>query len=55
MPVAARDRIYRRLWEVLSGADMSPKYARLSAGDRTAILDTLRKTKKDLPAYWQGT
>ena len=54
MPAAARERIYRRLWEVLSGADKNLKYARLSADDRKSVLEILRKTKKDLPAYWRG-
>jgi hypothetical protein len=54
MPAAAKDRTYRRLWEVLTGADKSAKYARLSKEDRNSILQVLRETKKDLPAYWQS-
>jgi hypothetical protein len=53
MPDAARERVYRRLWEVLTGADKSPKFARLSTEDRRAILEILLETKKNLPAYWQ--
>jgi hypothetical protein len=45
MPSAARDRVYQRLDEVLSGKDQSPKYAHLSAADRRAILEILRDTK----------
>jgi hypothetical protein len=52
LPSWARDRIYRRLYEVLSGKDTSPKYAKLSADDRQAILEILRETKKDLPDYY---
>src|SRR4051794_38426152 len=37
LPPIARERIYRRLWEVLSGADQTAAYARLTAVDRTAI------------------
>jgi hypothetical protein len=45
LPAAARDRIYHRLDEVLSGKDQSPKYAHLSAGNRRAISEILRETK----------
>ena len=50
LPAAAKRAIYARLWDVLSGADRAPKYARLSAGDRDRIVEILRDTKKDLPA-----
>lgn len=36
MPLAARDRVYERLYDVLSGKDQAPKYAHLSPGDRAA-------------------
>jgi hypothetical protein len=49
----ARDRIYLRLYEVLSGKDTSAEYARLSAEDRKAILEILRDTKKGLPEYFR--
>jgi hypothetical protein len=52
LPGRVRDRIYQRLWEVLTGQDQSPKYAHLSTIDRQAILDILRETKPQLPAYW---
>jgi hypothetical protein len=55
MPEVARDRIYRGLWEVLSGTDKSAKFARLSTEDRKAILEILRQTKKGLPSYWSTT
>jgi hypothetical protein len=53
LPEQARQRVYRRLWEVLSGLDKSPTYASFSAGDRRAIIEILRETKPDLPAYWR--
>jgi hypothetical protein len=53
LPPQARDAIYQRMWIVLSGNDTSPKYARLSAADRRAIVEILRDTKKDLPAYFR--
>jgi hypothetical protein len=52
LPQSAKDRVYRRLYGVLSGQEQSAAYARLSQPDRQAILEILRDTKKDLPSYW---
>jgi hypothetical protein len=52
MPVAARQRIYRRLFDILTEKEKSPRFARLSTNDRRAILEILRDTKKGLPDYW---
>jgi hypothetical protein len=52
LPQSAKDRVYRRLYSVLSGEDQSAAYARLNQADRQAILEILRDTKKDLAAYW---
>jgi hypothetical protein len=48
MPQPARERIYQRIHNVLSGKDQDPKYAHLSADDRRAILEILRDTKQGL-------
>jgi len=53
LPAPARDAIYRRLWEVLSGAEQDEKYSRLSPDDRRAIVEILRETKPDLPEYFK--
>jgi hypothetical protein len=50
----AKDTIYERLWEILSGNAKDKKYARLSAADRTAIIEILRGTLTDLPAYFEA-
>jgi hypothetical protein len=50
LPAAAKIAIYARMWEVLTGAAREPRYARLSAAERTAIVEILRETKGDLPA-----
>jgi len=44
----------KRLYEILAGADKSAKFQTLTANDRKAILEILRETKKDLPAYWRA-
>jgi hypothetical protein len=43
----AKKAIYTRVGQVLSGKEKDPKYARLSAEDREAILEILQETKKD--------
>jgi hypothetical protein len=55
MPPAAKEPIYRRLWEVLSGQEQDPRYrSALSRADRQAIVEILRDTKKDLPPYFEN-
>jgi hypothetical protein len=53
LPAAAKEAIYARMWQVLSGEDRSQRYARLSRPDRQAIVEILRDTKKGLPEYFQ--
>ena len=53
LPAMATEAIYRRLWEVLSGADRRAPYDRLSLADRRAIVEILRDTRKGLPDYFQ--
>jgi hypothetical protein len=48
MPGAAREYVYRRLREVLSGADQSEDFRHLTRDDRTAISEILTAT---LPEY----
>jgi hypothetical protein len=52
LPATAKSAVYQRLWDVLSGKDADQRYAVLSSADRTAIVEILRDTKKDLPTYW---
>jgi len=52
LPELARQRVYRRLWEVLTGHDTNPKFATLSVEDRKSILEILLDTKKGLPNYY---
>jgi hypothetical protein len=53
LPPIVRERFYRRLWEVLTGADQTPVYSRLTAADRKAVLEILLDTKRGLPDYWR--
>jgi len=52
LPGVAKDALYRRLYEILSGKETGLRYARLSVADRRAILEILRETKPNLPAYY---
>ena len=54
LPERAKDAVYRRMWEVLSGQATDDRYARLTLDDRRAVVEILRDTKPDLPAYFQG-
>jgi hypothetical protein len=54
LPEQARDAIYQRMWQILSGAEKDHKYARLSVADRQAIVEILRDTKPGLPDYFQA-
>ena len=52
LPPLARDPIYRRMWQVLSGDAREPRYRSLSLVDRRAIVEILKDTKPSLPAYF---
>jgi hypothetical protein len=54
LPAAARDRVYQRLYEILSGKDQTKPFASLSTADRRSILEIVRDTKPGLPAYWKS-
>lgn len=53
LPPDAKSAIYQRMWRVLSGQETDPRYLRLSDGDRRAVIEILRDTKQDLPAYFE--
>ncbi len=53
IPAPAKDYIYRRLFEILSGREQGPEFASLSSQDRRAILEILAATKPGLPEEWK--
>ncbi|HME71096.1 MAG TPA: hypothetical protein VKM54_14670 [Myxococcota bacterium] len=55
MPPPVQDRVCRRLWEVLTGHDQSPAFARRTSAERKAILEILRDTEPGLPEYWKAS
>ncbi len=55
LPQAAKDPIYRRMWEILSGRERDPRYTTaLPLEARRAIVEILRDTKTDLPGYFSA-
>jgi len=54
LPQPVRQRVYQRLYEVLSGRDTSEQYVSLTPDERAALLEIVRDTKHDLPEYWAG-
>jgi len=54
LPGAALDKIYRRLYDVLTDKDSNGAFAQLPVSDRRAALEILRATKPELPAYFRN-
>jgi hypothetical protein len=52
LPAQAKDYVYHRLFQVLTGRDQSPEFARLEGDTRRSILEILLATKPGLPAEW---
>ena len=52
LPASVKERVYRRLWDVLSGKETGKEYAHLTAEDRRAIREIVSATRTGLPDYW---
>jgi hypothetical protein len=53
LPKEIKEKVYTRLFEVLSGKDTNDVYQKLSPATRRAILEILADTKDDLPPEWK--
>lgn len=53
LPPLAKEQVWKRLREVLTGQDTSPAFAHLSSADRKAIREILKATKPGVPADWK--
>lgn len=53
LPQLAKDAVYNKMSDVLSGREKQPRYRVLSLADRRAIVEILRETKPGLPEYFQ--
>ena len=49
LPREVREYVYRRLNEVLSGADQRKDFAAITADERRALTEILRSTLPELP------
>jgi hypothetical protein len=53
LPSPAKEYVYRRLLEILTGRDESPDFVKLTKQDRQTIFEILLATKPNLPADWK--
>jgi hypothetical protein len=53
MPDKVRDRLYQRLYEILTGKDAGKAFADISPESRRTILEIVHETKPGLPDYWR--
>jgi hypothetical protein len=53
LPKAMREHVLQRLHQILTGQDTSPEFAKVEPETRRALLEILRDTKPNLPAYWR--
>jgi hypothetical protein len=54
LPGPAKEYVYQRLLEILTGREQSPDFAKLTSEDRRSILEILLATKPGLPAEWNA-
>ncbi|HEX7859619.1 MAG TPA: hypothetical protein VF773_04790 [Verrucomicrobiae bacterium] len=53
LPSAVKEKVYAKMFNVLTSKDSSEAYNSLSNEDRRAILEILAETKSDLPSAWK--
>jgi hypothetical protein len=54
LPAPALDYIFKRLHAILTSQDTTKPFAHLTPTDRQSILQILRATHPNLPAYWSA-
>jgi hypothetical protein len=54
LPTEAKEQVFRRVWEVLTGEDRGREFDHLSEIDRSAILEILRDTQEDFARWLAG-
>jgi hypothetical protein len=53
LPKPALDHLYKQLWMALTGQTKDKELLAIAPEDRKAVLEILRQTKTNLPAYFQ--
>jgi hypothetical protein len=51
LPGEAREMVYRRMKRILSGDEREPRYTHVVSSG-AAVIEILRQTKKNLPAWF---
>ncbi len=54
LPTVMHDHLLQRLYDILTGKDQDPQFAKIKPEDRHAVLEILRETKPNLPDYWKA-
>ena len=54
LPHEAKDYVYRRITEVLTGKDSTEDFSHLTASDRNSILTILKETKPEFASFLRG-
>ncbi len=55
IPTVMRDELLGRLFDILTGKDPSPDFAKISPEDRRAVIEIVRETVPGLPEYWKDS
>ena len=53
LPAEMREYVWKKLWNILGEGNAAAPFNHLSPDDRKAIVEILRDTKSELPAYWK--
>ena len=53
LPAVVKDHVYQRLWNIFTGKEPTPDLLHLTNAKCRAVVQILRETKPDLPAYWR--
>jgi len=55
LPKQVKARLYKRLWDILTGESPQAPFNTIPKAERRAIVEILRDTKRNLPSYWRAT
>jgi hypothetical protein len=53
LPATLKEKIYERLWDILTDQDSNPAWEKISKDNKQTIREILAATKTGLPDYWK--